>query len=47
VPVALVEHARKLAADHLTRTGAAIDTPTLRARLGVPAPLAEAIAAQL
>ncbi|QMU68120.1 DUF2637 domain-containing protein [Streptacidiphilus sp. P02-A3a] len=47
VPVALVEHARKLAADHLTRTGAAIDTPTLRARLGVSAPLAEAIAAQL
>ena len=47
VPVALVEHARKLAADHLTRTGAAIDTPTLRARLGVPVPLAEAIAAQL
>ncbi|WP_034088215.1 DUF2637 domain-containing protein [Streptacidiphilus albus] len=47
VPVALVEHARKLSADHLTRTGAAIDTPTLRARLGVPAPLAEAIAAQL
>ncbi|MBF9073175.1 DUF2637 domain-containing protein [Streptacidiphilus fuscans] len=47
VPVALVEHARKLAADHLTRTGTAIDAPTLRTRLGVPAPLAEAIAAQL
>ncbi|MEU2307019.1 MULTISPECIES: DUF2637 domain-containing protein [Streptomyces] len=47
VPVALVDHARKVAAEHRTRTGADIDTPTLRARLGVPAPLAEAIAAQL
>ncbi|MFF7191792.1 DUF2637 domain-containing protein [Streptomyces sp. NPDC008222] len=47
VPAALVDHARKVAAEHRTRTGAHIDTPTLRARLGVPAPLAEAIAAQL
>lgn len=47
VPAALVAHARKVASDHLTRTGNAIDTPTLRARLGVPAQLAEAIAAQL
>ncbi|MEG8281141.1 DUF2637 domain-containing protein [Streptomyces sp. AHA2] len=47
VPVALVEHARKVAAEHHTRTGTAIDTPTLRARLGVPPPMAEAIAAQL
>lgn len=47
VPAALVAHARKVAADHQTRTGQVIDTPTLRARLGVPAPLAEAIAAQL
>ncbi|WP_406100729.1 DUF2637 domain-containing protein [Streptomyces canus] len=47
VPTALVNHARKVAAEHHTRTGAPIDTPTLRARLGVPAPLAEAIAAQL
>ncbi|MFJ3512959.1 DUF2637 domain-containing protein [Streptomyces luteogriseus] len=47
VPAALVEHARKVAADHRTRTGTAIDTPTLRARLGVPPPMAEAIAAQL
>ncbi|WP_329598075.1 DUF2637 domain-containing protein [Streptomyces pseudovenezuelae] len=47
VPVALVEHARKVAAEHRTRTGVRIDTSTLRARLGVPAPLAEAIAAQL
>jgi hypothetical protein len=47
VPVALVDHARKVAAEHHTRTGVPIDTPTLRARLGVPAPMAEAIAAQL
>ncbi|MGW6013090.1 DUF2637 domain-containing protein [Streptomyces sp. NPDC055210] len=47
VPAALGEHARKVAAEHRTRTGAAIDTPTLRARLGVPAPMAEAIAAQI
>ncbi|MEU6553092.1 DUF2637 domain-containing protein [Streptomyces sp. NPDC046915] len=47
VPAALVDHARKVAADHHTRTGSPIDTPTLRARLGVPAPMAEAIAAQL
>ncbi|MFF7286311.1 DUF2637 domain-containing protein [Streptomyces griseorubiginosus] len=47
VPTALVDHARKVAAEHHTRTGAPIDTPTLRTRLGVPAPLAEAIAAQL
>lgn len=47
VPSALVDHARKVAAEHHARTGAPIDTPTLRARLGVPAPLADAIAAQL
>jgi hypothetical protein len=47
VPPALVAHARKVADEHRARTGAPIDTPTLRARLGVPLPLAEAIAAQL
>ncbi|MFE9013765.1 DUF2637 domain-containing protein [Streptomyces cyaneofuscatus] len=47
VPVALVDHARKVADDYRTRTGSPIDTDTLRARLGVPAPLAAAIAAQL
>ncbi|MFD7756926.1 DUF2637 domain-containing protein [Streptomyces sp. NPDC059757] len=47
VPAALVDHARKLATDHHARTGNPIDTNTLRARLGVPAPMAEAIAAQL
>ncbi|MFB7825824.1 DUF2637 domain-containing protein [Streptomyces hydrogenans] len=47
VPAALVEHARKVAADHHARTGAPIDTDTLCARLGVPAPMARAIASQL
>jgi hypothetical protein len=47
VPTALIDHARKVATEHHTRTGAPIDTPTLRARLGVPEPMAEAIAAQL
>ncbi|MFE4749676.1 DUF2637 domain-containing protein [Streptomyces mirabilis] len=47
VPAALIDHARKVAAEHHTRTGAPIDIPALRARLGVPAPMAEAIAAHL
>ncbi|MFF9621414.1 DUF2637 domain-containing protein [Streptomyces griseosporeus] len=47
VPAPLVAHARKVAADHEARTGSPIDTDTLRARLGVPAPMADAIAAQL
>ncbi|MCW5250082.1 DUF2637 domain-containing protein [Streptomyces sp. SHP 1-2] len=47
VPAALVDHARKVAADHHARTGARIDTDTLRARLGVPPQLADVIATQL
>ncbi|MFE8012681.1 DUF2637 domain-containing protein [Streptomyces antibioticus] len=47
VPAALVDHARRVADDHQTRTGSPIDTDTLRARLGVPPQLADAIAAQL
>jgi Protein of unknown function (DUF2637). len=47
VPAALVDHARKVAADHEERTGAPIDVETLRARLGVPPQLADAIAARL
>jgi len=47
VPAALVTHARKLADEHHTRTGSPIDKDTLRARLGVPAPLADAIATHL
>ncbi|RPK58549.1 DUF2637 domain-containing protein [Streptomyces sp. ADI95-17] len=47
VPAALVAHARKVADDHHARTGVRIDTDTLRARLGVPPHLADAIATQL
>ncbi|MDX3577465.1 DUF2637 domain-containing protein [Streptomyces sp. FL07-04A] len=47
VPAVLVDHARKVAADYRARTGGPIDTDTLRARLGVPPHLADAIAAQL
>ncbi|QFZ74280.1 DUF2637 domain-containing protein [Streptomyces fagopyri] len=47
MPPALVALAHKVADEHRTRTGTAIDTATLRARLGVPLPLAEAIAARL
>ncbi|WP_406365591.1 DUF2637 domain-containing protein [Streptomyces sp. NBC_00645] len=47
VPAALVDHARKVAEDHRARTGTPIDTDTLRARLGVPLHLANAIAAHL
>ncbi|MER7038636.1 DUF2637 domain-containing protein [Streptomyces microflavus] len=47
VPPALLDHARKLADAHHATTGARIDAATLRARLGVPAPLADAITAQL
>ncbi|MET9113666.1 DUF2637 domain-containing protein [Streptomyces longwoodensis] len=47
VPAALIDHARKVAAEHRARTGTPMDVTTLRARLGVPAPMAEAIAAHL
>ncbi|WP_333750881.1 DUF2637 domain-containing protein [Streptomyces sp. IBSBF 2394] len=47
VPAALVDHARKVADDHHARTGTPIDTDTLRARLGVPPHLVDAIAAHL
>ncbi|MDJ1644228.1 DUF2637 domain-containing protein [Streptomyces pakalii] len=47
VPPALLDHARKLSDAHRATTGARIDSTTLRARLGVPAPLADAITAQL
>ncbi|MGW0599620.1 DUF2637 domain-containing protein [Streptomyces sp. NPDC002776] len=47
VPAVLVDHARKVAAEYRDRTGAPIDTDTLRARLGVPPHLADAIAAHL
>lgn len=47
VPAVLVDHARKVAEEYRTRTGSPIDTDTLRARLGVPPHLADAIAAHL
>ncbi|MFJ9059810.1 DUF2637 domain-containing protein [Streptomyces sp. NPDC102409] len=47
VPPALLDHARKVADTHHATTGARIDSATLRTRLGVPAPLADAITAQL
>ncbi|MDT0436912.1 MULTISPECIES: DUF2637 domain-containing protein [Streptomyces] len=47
VPPALVDHARKLSADHRARTGTDMDTATLRARLGITDDLAGAIVAQL
>ncbi|WP_405676831.1 DUF2637 domain-containing protein [Streptomyces sp. NBC_01511] len=47
VPPALLDHARKLADNHHATTGTRIDADTLRARLGVPVPLANAITAQL
>lgn len=47
VPPALVAYARTIADAHRTAHGAPIDTATLRTRLGVPVPLADAIATQL
>ncbi|MFJ9055768.1 DUF2637 domain-containing protein [Streptomyces sp. NPDC102409] len=47
VPPALLDHARKIADTHHTTTGARIDSAALRARLNIPAPLADAITAQL
>lgn len=47
VPPALLDHARKIADTHRTQTGAPIDAAILRARLGVPPALADAITLQL
>ncbi|MFJ2173960.1 DUF2637 domain-containing protein [Streptomyces sp. NPDC087851] len=47
VPPALLDHARKVADTHRATTGTRIDSATLRARLGIPASLADSIAAQL
>ncbi|MYV92749.1 DUF2637 domain-containing protein [Streptomyces sp. SID1034] len=47
VPPALLDHARKIADTHRTTTGTAIDRDALRARLGLPAPMADVIASQL
>ncbi|WP_405779877.1 DUF2637 domain-containing protein [Streptomyces sp. NBC_00859] len=47
VPPALLDHARKVADAYRATTGDRIDPETLRARLGVPGPLAESITSQL
>ncbi|MYV37713.1 DUF2637 domain-containing protein [Streptomyces sp. SID1328] len=47
VPAALVEHARSIAEKHRKTTGEPITAEALTARLGLPAPTCQAIAAQL
>ncbi|MEU5599454.1 DUF2637 domain-containing protein [Streptomyces sp. NPDC020298] len=47
VPPALLEHARSIADAHHTSTGERITADALTARLGLPAPTCQAIAAQL
>ncbi|MEU9920796.1 DUF2637 domain-containing protein [Streptomyces griseoluteus] len=47
VPVALVDHARSIAEAHRKTTGEPITADALAARLGLPAPTCQAIAAQL
>lgn len=47
VPPALLDHARRIADTHRAATGSPIGADALRVRLGLPAPMAEAIAAQL
>jgi hypothetical protein len=47
VPVALLDHARKIAEAHRASTGSPMPADTLSARLQLPAPMTAAIAAQL
>ncbi|GGW54251.1 SpdA2 protein [Streptomyces lucensis JCM 4490] len=47
VPPALLDHARSLADAHRSRTGEQITADALTARLGLPTPTCQAIAAQL
>ncbi|MGW3337421.1 DUF2637 domain-containing protein [Streptomyces sp. NPDC001009] len=47
VPAALVDHARSIADTHRKTTGEPITADALTARLGLPAPTCQAIAAQL
>ncbi|MFC7914576.1 DUF2637 domain-containing protein [Streptomyces sp. NPDC057386] len=47
VPAALLEHARKLADNHRASTGSPMPADVLSARLGLPAPMVDAIAAHL
>lgn len=47
VPAALLDHARKLADAHQASTGSPMPADALSARLGLPAPMVDAIVAQL
>ncbi|MFF6808493.1 DUF2637 domain-containing protein [Streptomyces sp. NPDC012403] len=47
VPAALLDHARKIADAHRASTGTPMPADVLSARLGLPAPMTDAIAAQL
>ncbi|MFI0088643.1 DUF2637 domain-containing protein [Streptomyces bobili] len=47
VPAALLDHARKLADTHRASTGTPMTAEALASRLGLPAPMTDAIAAQL
>ncbi|WP_329253426.1 DUF2637 domain-containing protein [Streptomyces sp. NBC_01478] len=47
VPVALLDHARKIAEAHRTSTGSPMPVDVLSTRLQLPAPMTAAIAAQL
>ncbi|MFE5755542.1 DUF2637 domain-containing protein [Streptomyces massasporeus] len=47
VPAALLDHARKIADTHRASTGSPMPAEVLSARLGLPAPMADAIAAEL
>ncbi|MFJ8022059.1 DUF2637 domain-containing protein [Streptomyces sp. NPDC096311] len=47
VPVALLDHARKIAESHRATTGTPMGADALSARLGLPGPMTAAIAAEL
>ncbi|WP_432134224.1 DUF2637 domain-containing protein [Streptomyces sp. bgisy154] len=47
IPVALLDHARKIADAHRASTGSPMPADALSARLQLPAPMADAIAAEL
>ncbi|MEU6536393.1 DUF2637 domain-containing protein [Streptomyces sp. NPDC047000] len=47
VPAALLDHARKIADAHRASTGSPMPAAALAQRLGLPAPMADAITAQL
>ncbi|MEU4490848.1 DUF2637 domain-containing protein [Streptomyces purpurascens] len=47
VPVALLDHARKIADAHRASTGSPMPAADLSARLGLPAPMTDAITAEL